>query len=1711
MADIVNIIPLNPNNFEFQEYSDDDNLLISSYDIETKFNPSTDLIEYFIYNLNNSLIYQNNFGYNNYQLIDNILSLNPEKDLKDLGYEEGEYNVCYNFNSPILGSNPNNKYFISEISPDRTEIRIDTTQILNEVVISSSISLSNDITNSTGSYYDFYVDFGSNKLVIANNVLLDQTIIDNPTILIKLYEALPAEFGIKSELWVVTKIAESVAYNINIVPVFPFNVNNIQLKGPNTNISIKDQINNSTDYNDHNQLSSTDSLLGSGSLKYQLDNLLVKNNININIDYSDYSNFIHFSSGQTRLENFYYKLSLLEEYTYSASLSDNTSTNYYVSSSNIIYQNKINEIITGLDNYEYHLYYNSGSTSWPKSNTQPPYQNVITTSSIGQNWLISQSSVAQNYDSNNNDALINTIPDYLRNNDDNSQFELFVEMIGQHFDNTFLYTSDITNKYDSDNRLDYGISKDLIADILRDLGIKIYQNNFSSNDLYSALLGITPSGSLYNLPYTTDTLPTPTGYEHIDTYITASLTSSIQPTDDINKSIYKRIYNNLPYLLKKKGTIDGLRNIITLYGIPDTILRISEFGGQNKNNINDYDYFYNEYNYCLDTKGTAYITSSFSLESDWNSLNNVPQSVEFRFKTRGIPTDTGYYSQSLWSINNGSQESALILKYTGSGFTTSSYSGSIPNPENQYALLEYYPDITQTTITASLYLPFYDGEWWSVMLRNDLEVDTDYIIAENSDFIITEDGDYIDTITLNSEFLLTAKNKNYKGYDGNFIGFQSSSSINYSSSMWNSATTSYFGTSSMSSKIFSGSFQEIRYYKTYQIQSIFDEHVMNPNSIKTNTSFSTPDELVFRASLGGELYTSSISIHPKITGSWGITQSFSDLTSNFVIVNDYSYIPNKEIIYPNPFPNGIKNRISNKIFEQDIILPYSSSNVNIPDNKTLSPFRNIQQESYLSGSYTPNVNELEVTFSPQNEINDDITNQLGFFNIGDYIGDPRLVSSSQEIYPSLVELSDYYFQKYKNNYNIWDYIRLIKYFDNSLFKMIKDWIPARTSLSSGITIKQHTLERNKYPVPQFNITSSLAKVSSGSNSISWDVEDITITGSAIQMYSISSSTGGTMPDLLGLTSSLYTGNNVVNINQVWTGSTPSLLGLVDFSQSNQEEFYNGELSGSIIRVEDGELNNSNIIKYPSKTLLLFNSTGSSTNFLPSVGSFTWNWQTIYNGSSFITKVGSITINKISNNGVDIQTTLSNLKPGNSITFPISASWNYPTSASNQIDTTLSGIISNISSTTNGIYNIIFSDTEPATFITTQAFDLTVTGSVKTNLPIYINPYIDNIPNFQNSEYNPLINNVLVGRPNNKYLDVDFDYGNITAVNANTIINATRNTGSATPSTVPDSNYTSYKSINSRYLGSKNTSNNINEYNGNTPPSIEQLGIYALAYNKSGKSDYFYPQTTTYFNIEFMFDENGDVYYPQESSSYYWNGINLFGKDNLINISIQNSQSISQSINTQLQNTRTSYAAFEYINSKLMTASGSNFNNWSFDSTTTGSIQAFNSELYVNIIGPYFATSSVLSNVITCSMDSGKLGSYFNNESDPYSQFSVGTQGTARYGFNPPIEPITPIAGDLFYISSSLYEHRIISTSIDVPGNNFLIHLDRAPSFTNSTDLNKFVLARKYINLNRVMLNINLSGSNVEVGSGFIFPKQISTKFKDNLINITKDFTQKGLI
>jgi hypothetical protein len=65
------------------------------------------------------------------------------------------------------------------------------------------------------------------------------------------------------------------------------------------------------------------------------------------------------------------------------------------------------------------------------------------------------------------------------------------------------------------------------------------------------------------------------------------------------------------------------------------------------------------------------------------------------------------------------------------------------------------------------------------------------------------------------------------------------------------------------------------------------------------------------------------------------------------------------------------------------------------------------------------------------------------------------------------------------------------------------------------------------------------------------------------------SNGGSLPNLFGQTSSV---DLYVNIDQKWSGYNDTQAGLVEYTQSFQNEFVNGEFSGSVLTVSRGNLN-----------------------------------------------------------------------------------------------------------------------------------------------------------------------------------------------------------------------------------------------------------------------------------------------------------------------------------------------------------------------------------------------------------------------------------------------------------------------------------------------------------------------------------------------------------
>tara|TARA_R110002153_G_scaffold271960_1_gene439976 strand:- start:589 stop:1134 length:546 start_codon:yes stop_codon:yes gene_type:complete len=119
--------------------------------------------------------------------------------------------------------------------------------------------------------------------------------------------------------------------------------------------------------------------------------------------------------------------------------------------------------------------------------------------------------------------------------------------------------------------------------------------------------------------------------------------------------------------------------------------------------------------------------------------------------------------------------------------------------------------------------------------------------------------------------------------------------------------------------------------------------------------------------------------------------------------------------------------------------------------------------------------------------------------------------------------------------------------------MIKDFVPARTSLASGIVIKQHLLERNKYPQPQMSFSNLEL---SGTLKPQWnDYEEGRIVNTV-------GGTGGTFDQF----------NTSSNTSQSWYETVEYLSGSITTLHDSQTEFYDGEFSGSHIVVSTQNLN-----------------------------------------------------------------------------------------------------------------------------------------------------------------------------------------------------------------------------------------------------------------------------------------------------------------------------------------------------------------------------------------------------------------------------------------------------------------------------------------------------------------------------------------------------------
>src|SRR6056300_1606148 len=260
-----------------------------------------------------------------------------------------------------------------------------------------------------------------------------------------------------------------------------------------------------------------------------------------------------------------------------------------------------------------------------------------------------------------------------------------------------------------------------------------------------------------------------------------------------------------------------------------------------------------------------------------------------------------------------------------------------------------------------------------------------------------------------------------------------------SSSYWTYPTEIQIGSSSHTT------FDEFRLWSTPLEDGVITTHTKMPDATNGNNYTASANELLLRHDFEypKNRHTSGDTeiINVAISEAYNTTSS---IAVNFTNESTYPY--NYET-----YERSVTAQVPSLGFNQaDKIRFESQTLVTDLSHKVRATKKSLDRAPIDSS-------RLGLFFSPIKELNMDIIKSIGNFNIDNYIGAPA--DEYKDEYTELKNLRTYYFQRL--NRDIYEYIRLVRYIDKSLFDVLEDLVPARAKVSKGLLIEPHYLERSK--------------------------------------------------------------------------------------------------------------------------------------------------------------------------------------------------------------------------------------------------------------------------------------------------------------------------------------------------------------------------------------------------------------------------------------------------------------------------------------------------------------------------------------------------------------------------------------------------------------------------------------------------------------------------
>jgi len=952
-----------------------------------------------------------------------IISLDLHRDFDKSENPAGTYKVVYNFFKNIIGSFDAPKMFISKVSSDRTELEL---TLIDRSSVQDQESLANFVLSYLKSKEilpNVVLNFGENKIVDVLNIISDGS---KFSFFVKLYEGLPTDLDLYFQCWVQEQLLKPFIDTINNIPE-EIQTQLPSLKGPNFEADYDYWTVSETEYKSWNEILSSnvqtsqeiiDRYISSSNLPVQL-----------NVDYREFENFIFYSSAEDRVDNFVYKVEMIEKYNNELSLLDTFTGS--ISSNKIKIKSLRDKTISGFDNFEKWLYYETTAsnyytyqqtasiTPYPKFEVTGSDYHIATKegkfklypsgSNIVDDWYKDLITKSVNYDLKNYNSLNKAIPEHLLDSGDNEQFVTFVNMIGQHFDIIYLYTDHILKKNLREEHPKDGLSQDLIYEATRNLGWTL-SSGTQAKDLWEYAFGISGSGE-----------PIWTGKTTVGRYFTKS-------DEERTKEVWRRIFNNLPYIYKSKGTARGVKALLAAYGIPQTLLTIREFGGPDNADLGLIPRAeWEKHTYYLNFKGSfptpptqSYISIPWQKVSESDETWSYPDAISFRWKME--PEDTYGYGLD--------PHQTLLQKNVGNRvdwFVTVNKNGTDPEKGS----LTFYIGDGSTYKTAS--------------------ITDEYMYDDVPLNLLIKRSQFSDLTSTNQTYELILKTAKYGK-----IAVERSASVTVNGSTepninrsWVSNGTLFVGSGSnqQTDKMLSGSVFELRYWANNLSTGSFNNHVLAPRSYNGNTETSSYYDLQaqfkFWQKFDVAVTTSLSSSHPNQNQRHFETSS---KIATFVGFNENSFESINENYYME-----VATLANNTPYTEKVRVD-SGSLIG-----GLSKDRSAEVSAF--DFYSNDSDRLMIAFSPQDVINEDIYESLGYAQLDDYIGEYGNITKNE--YPNLKWLSRDYWKKYSNKNDFTAYLKLISVFDFSVFDQIRQTLPARSNPILGVVIQPNVLERSK--------------------------------------------------------------------------------------------------------------------------------------------------------------------------------------------------------------------------------------------------------------------------------------------------------------------------------------------------------------------------------------------------------------------------------------------------------------------------------------------------------------------------------------------------------------------------------------------------------------------------------------------------------------------------